>query len=177
LSSPAPAALRLFFALWPDEGTRAALADWSAVMLKACGGRRIAPDKVHATLAFLGARPAEELCTLIATAGAVDAPAFELVLDQAHYWKNHRIAWAGASTVPLALGTLSEALRAALSARGFAFDPKPFVPHVTLVRDAARPKDLPALAPIRWPVSGFCLVQSSGGRYNVLSNWPAQRSA
>ena len=164
--------LRLFFALWPGEDTRAALADWGAAMHRACGGRRIAAEKVHATLAFLGSRPADELAALTATADAVHADAFDLVLDQANYWKRQRIGWLGASTVPPALSALSEALREQLSMRGFPFDPKPFVPHVTLVREASRPKELPALAPIRWPVESFCLVQSSGGRYSVLSSWP-----
>jgi len=164
--------LRLFFALWPGDDTRDALADWSEAMHRACGGRRITADKVHATLAFLGERPADELAALAATAGLVNAPPFELVLDQARYWKQQRIAWAGASTVPAALGTLSESLRALLSERGFTFDSKPFVPHITLVRDASRPKELPSLAPIRWPVESFCLVQSSGGTYAVLSSWP-----
>ena len=141
-------------------------------MHRACGGRCIAADKVHATLAFLGSRPVEELAALTATAGAVRAEAFDLVLDQANYWKRQRIGWLGASIVPPALSALSEALREQLSMHGFAFDPKPFVPHVTLVRDASRPKELPALAPILWPVESFCLVQSSGGTYTVLSSWP-----
>jgi 2'-5' RNA ligase len=105
-------------------------------------------------------------------AGRVRGEAFELVLDQPRYWKHNRIAWAGASSVPPALSSLSDALRAELSGCGFEFDAKPFVAHVTLVRDARTPKELPVLAPVRWQVAGFALVQSSGGRYNVLESWP-----
>ncbi len=165
-------ALRLFFALWPEDETRAALADWSEGMHKACGGRRIAADKVHATLAFLGSQAPQRLPELVAAARSITAPAFVLVLDQARYWKHNRIGWAGASTVPDALSALSQDLRAALSAQGSAFDPKPFVPHVTLIRDGSRPGEVPVLPPIRWPVQSFSLVQSSGGRYDVLASWP-----
>ncbi len=169
-----PGTLRLFFALWPDETTRAALERLSEAMHRACGGRRMTADKVHATLAFLGSQPAARLPDLIAAASGVSAPGFELVLDEARYWKHNHIGWAGASRVPDAVEVLSRQLREQLSARGFGFDAKPFVPHVTLVRDGSRPQQLPAFAPIRWPVHSFSLVQSSGGRYSVLASTPLQ---
>ena len=46
--------MRLFFALWPDEGVRAELARWTRALHAACGGRTTRADKLHLTLAFLG---------------------------------------------------------------------------------------------------------------------------
>ena len=165
--------LRLFFALWPDEHTRRALAAWSEAVHAVCGGRRTPPENLHATLAFLGATDPARLPALGEAATQVDAPSFELVIDRTGYWKHNHIAWAGALTVPIAFTALVENLRAQLSVLGLQFDPKPFAPHITLARDAAR-ANAPALAPVRWPVSDFALVQSPGGQapYRVLARWP-----
>jgi len=167
----AKSSLRLFFALWPDDATRAGLAAWGAAMHAACGGRRIPAEKLHVTLAFLGATPPERFDGLAAAASRVEVPCFELVLEQPGYWKQNRIAWAGAQTIPLALGALVDKLRLELAAGGVAFDVKPFVPHVTLVRDGKRPGEVPELAPVRWPVSSFALVESRGGAYQPLNRW------
>jgi 2'-5' RNA ligase len=145
-------------------------------MHEACGGRRIRPEKLHATLAFLGDTPAGRVPALIEAAGRVAAPSFELFIDQSGYWKQSRIAWAGASATPLQLESFAEQLRARLSEAGFSTDPKPFVAHITLLRDAKRPASMPVLPPLRWPVQGFALVCSAGGRYEVLHSWGAARS-
>jgi 2'-5' RNA ligase len=169
--------LRLFFALWPDQATRRALAAWSEAVHAACGGRRTPPENLHATLAFLGFTDPARLPALAEAARQVDAPAFELVIDRTGYFKQARIAWAGALTVPIALSALVENLRAQLSLLGLQFDPKPFAPHVTLARDARRP-NVPAPASLRWKVSDFALVQSPGGQapYRVLERWPLRSS-
>jgi hypothetical protein len=39
--------------------------------------------------------------------------------------------------------------------------------HVTLLRDARAPAEMPALEPIDWPIGGFALVESTAGRYEV----------
>ena len=56
-----------------------------------------------------------------------------------------------------------------------AFDPKPFVPHVTLVRKGHSGFAMPTLQPIRWQVTGFVLVRSvmrpTGSDYLVESRW------
>lgn len=145
-------------------------------MHEACGGRRIRPDKLHATLAFLGDTPAGRVPALIAAAGRVAAPSFELLIDQTGYWKQSRIAWAGASATPPELESFAERLRAALSEAGFKADPKPFVAHITLLRDAGHPASTPSLLPLRWGVQGFALVRSAGGRYEVLHSWSPARS-
>jgi 2'-5' RNA ligase len=166
--------LRLFFALWPDEDTRRSLAQWSEAAPRACGGRRTPPENLHATLAFLGSTDPARLPALGEAAARVDAPSFELVIDRSGYWKHNHIAWAGVSAVPIALTGLVDGLRAQLSTLGIVFDPKPYAPHVTLARDAERRGALPAMPPVRWPVSAFALVQSPGGQapYRVLCTWP-----
>ena len=75
--------LRLFFALWPDSRTRAAIAALAGQVAAQTGGRATAPDNVHLTLAFLGAQPRDSVAALAAaaTAAALDASSFVLTLD------------------------------------------------------------------------------------------------
>jgi len=175
----APPGLRLFFALWPDDAVREALAGWATRLHQACGGRMTRPQSLHITLAFLGDTEAARLAELKAAAGRVAPRPFELVLDEPGYWKHNRIAWAGASQVPEALQATVAELRSALRAAGFHFDAKPFVAHVTLVRKGNAPRELPRLAPIVWRDTGFALIRSvtgpNGSDYVVEAHW--QRTA
>jgi len=173
--TPGARPLRLFFALWPDDAARGALERGAAAIQRVAGGRATRGDSLHMTLAFLGATAPERLDELRAVAGRVRAAPFELVLDETGFWKHNRIAWAGARETPAALAALSSALRAALVEARFAFDPKPFLPHVTLVRKGQPGCALPALEPVRWRVDGFVLVQSvtraGGSDYFVAGRW------
>lgn len=165
---------RLFFALWPGEGVRARLADWSRELHALCGGRVPLAQDLHLTLAFLGQVPEGRIGEVERAAGEVSATAATLLLDRPGFWKHNRIAWAGASSVPAELESLARGLREALERFRIAFDPKPFVPHVTLLREAREPRSLPALEPIRWHFDAFVLAGPSargGGRYEVIRSW------
>jgi 2'-5' RNA ligase len=167
---------RLFFALWPDDATRAALADWGRRIHRVTGGRPTRAETIHQTLVFLGDCEPARLADAAAAAGRVHPRRFELLLDQAGLWNHNRIAWAGASAVPPELDALVADLRAALAEARFAFDRKPFVPHITLVRKTRQGGALPAREPIRWPVDGFVLVRSElradGSNYAIQGRWP-----
>jgi 2'-5' RNA ligase len=165
----------LFFALWPDEGVRARLARWSSELHAVCGGRPTRPENLHVTLAFLGSVEEERVAEIERAANEVAPRAVTLVLDRPGYWKHNRIAWAGASVVPLELESMVSELRSALARSHIGFDPKGFASHVTLLRDAREPKAMPALEPIEWRIDGFALVQSMtsprGSRYEIRKSW------
>ena len=167
--------MRLFFALWPDDAVRAELARWSRELHALCGGRTTRPENLHVTLAFLGGVEEARVAEVERAAGEVAPKTVSLVLDQPGYWKQNRIAWAGASVVPPELEALVSELRGALAKSRIRFDAKSFVSHVTLLRDAREPKGIPALDPILWKVDGFALVQSvtlpRGSRYEVRRSW------
>jgi RNA 2',3'-cyclic 3'-phosphodiesterase len=170
-----PGPQRLFFALWPDAATRARLADWTTSIHDLSGGRAMRPENVHLTLAFLGSTPAAALPSVIAAAGRVAPRRFTLRVDEPGYWRHNRIAWAGVRAVPSELAALVAELRAELAAARVAFDPKPFVAHLTLVRKARPGFAVPPLAPIEWPVRGFALVRSvtatDGSTYQMAQRW------
>lgn len=167
--------MRLFFALWPDDEVRAQLAHWSRELHAACGGRPTRPENLHVTLAFLGSVDDARVGEVERTADTAGLRACTLILDRAGYWKHNRIAWAGAFTVPSELDALVAELRNSLARAPIGFDPKEFVSHVTLLREAREPKAMPVLTPIEWRLDGFALVQSvtlpRGSRYEIRKSW------
>lgn len=173
-----PDSARVFFALWPDEGTRAGLAKWGRAIHRESGGRLMQTVDLHMTLAFLGDVALERLDTLRIAVAGVAPRRFVLPIDRPGYWPRNRIAWAGANETPPVLAELVDELRAALVGASVRFDGKAFVPHVTLIRDARPGFTLPALPAIEWPVRSFALVRSTGNtspRYKVEAEWSAPR--
>ena len=171
----AVAPLRLFFALWPDDSTRARLADWTQAIHRASGGRAMRSENVHLTLAFLGSTDAALRPSIVAAASRAAPRRFTLRIDEPGYWRHNQIAWAGVHEVPPELTALVGDLRAALLGASVPFDVKPFVAHITLVRKARPGFKLPELGPIDWPVRDFVLVRSvtgpDGSTYEVVQRW------
>ena len=169
--------LRLFFALWPDPATRAAIAALARDVGRETGGRAVAPANVHLTLAFLGEQPAEMVPKLRASAAAVELSAFRLALDEVGSWRNTGIAWLGASETPDALAALHGGLARALASLGIALEARPFAPHLTLARRIATAVRRRLPQPVVWNVTSFALVVSeldrNGARYRVLATWPS----
>jgi RNA 2',3'-cyclic 3'-phosphodiesterase len=168
--------VRLFFALWPQSELQGRLAAWATQV--AGRGRAMRHENLHLTLAFLGDTEAALVPGLIALAADVRFSAIRLPLDRAGYWKHNRIIWCGAGEEPQALTALVAGLRARLTAAGVRYDPKPFVSHVTLVRNAASLPEVPAWIPLVWEARDFALVRSNragGGRvsYEVMQRFPA----
>lgn len=101
--------------------------------------RRVRPEVLHVTLAFLGA--IEDARFADVSASVRDAvggrPAFDVAIDTLGRFPPSgvpRIVWLGVGAGAAELIALSEAVRRQLGARGVSFDPKPFRPHVTLAR-------------------------------------------
>jgi 2'-5' RNA ligase len=178
---PAREIHNLFFALWPDEATRARIAAAADRLRReqAPQGRWIRPERYHLTLEFLGehaAFPAALAERAAAAAGEVQAEAFALDLDVAGSFANAKIpCWFGCRTPPPGLLRLHERLRAALAAHGCRVARAPLVPHVTILRDADRRLQAELPAPLRWAVGEFVLVDSRTqpfAPYRVLGRWP-----
>lgn len=168
--------VRLFFALWPPSALQAKFAAWARQV--AGRGRAMRQENLHLTLAFLGDTNAALLPDLLALAADVCFAPIRLPLDRVGYWKHNRIIWCGAGEEPDALTALVGDLRARLDAAGIRYDPKPFVSHITLVRNAAGLPAAPAWIPLVWEAGDFALVSSARveGRvtYQVLRRFPAQ---
>ncbi|GAB2848745.1 RNA 2',3'-cyclic phosphodiesterase [Pseudoduganella ginsengisoli] len=155
--SPTAAKRKLFFALWPDPGARAALAG----LLPLVQGRHIPPAKLHLTLAFLGQQEEARLPMLLSILKRLSVPPMRLQIDCFGYFARPRIAWAGMAQPPQALLGMQEQLMAELAAAGF--DPAThgaFKPHITLAREAKQAPGDAGFAPVRWDVPQVALVES-----------------
>jgi len=168
---------RVFFALWSDDAERRALAAWQGALQALCGGRRMRPDTLHATLVFLGEVATDRLEALSLAAEEVSAEGFDLCFDQARYWGHNHILYAAPGAVPQQLAQLVHELEESMRRHRFAFDRRVYQPHVTLLRNARwRDEALPEMPPVHWRMSDFVLLQSEPhngeAHYRVLARFP-----
>ena len=174
---------RVFFALWPDKAALERVDRVGKQLHAMGGGRRMRPEGLHVTLAFIGEVPDERIAVLRQAAGRVAAPAFSLRLDQVDCWRPKRIAWLGCSEPPMQLMTLVGQLYERLAEAGLPLDSGDFTAHVTLLRNVhcARCTPLPEFEPIHWPVTEFVLAESTltpeGAHYGVIGRWPLPDAA
>ncbi len=166
---------RLFFALWPDEPLREALACAVRKAVRGSGGRPVAPSNLHLTLAFLGSVPQGQVAGLedAARAAGLQGPgAIEVRLDRLEHWAGPRVLCAVPSELPAAAAELARALQERLCAGGFSPDIKPFRPHVTVARKVTHPSRSLQMQPVSWRFDSFALIESrtleSGPVYSVV---------
>jgi 2'-5' RNA ligase len=168
------ASSRLFFALWPDDETRQALAGLSqSIETKGC--KWMQPHNLHVTLVFLGQVDQDIEASIKQSASALAIPPFELSFDSLSYWSRSKILCLTCQQpVPETATTLATALTAAAENCGLQTDTRPYTPHITLARHA---RYLPnaQIEPITWRAEAFCLVKScsepDGVNYKVIQQW------
>jgi 2'-5' RNA ligase len=164
---------RVFFALWPDDATRSALSRATRAAVGASGGRPIAKNNLHLTIAFLG----EVTAAALERARAVPPVAvggFDLTLDTLGLWPDTRLLWLASHEVPQPLDRLEELLWDGLAASGFPPERRVFRPHLTLARRARAVEA--EIEPVVWHVAELALVESfpieRNVHYEVLQTWP-----
>jgi len=175
--SPAAASMvRCFVALQPDA---AALEELDRLAreqnTRFAKARRMRRENLHLTLAFIGALPREIAQRVAARLAAEPAGAFDWELDAIGAFGGARVLWAGGTSA--ALHALAERSRRVLDELAVRYDRKPFVAHVTLLRnvprEAARLAAGPIEPPIRWHAGAPVLLQSTtdanGTRYTPLA--------
>ena len=169
---------RVYFALWPDAGVRAALAQAAQIMHGVMHGWKAREESLHLTLAFVGDTEVENLPRLMAPPAGVFTPAFLLTLDDWGCWARSGIGWAAPGRIPESLRDLAANLEGWLRGAGFELEHRAFTPHVTLVRKAQCAPLPDAMVPIAWQVDEFSLIRSElapgGSRYRVLRTWPLE---
>lgn len=175
---------RLFFALRPDAATVARIEAARDRLRAEQGllGQPLKTEDLHITLHHLGdfVRFPQELADkAIAAAATVNAPAFEITLDQAMSFTRRTaksqpcVLLAGGDGLG-ALKAFHGELSVALKAAGL-YRYASFTPHLTLLYDAIA-VEKQAVEPISWMASEFVLVNSLLGKTEqvVLGRWPLQ---
>jgi 2'-5' RNA ligase len=164
---------RLFFAVWPDAAGAASLAALAAQLAEEAGGKPMPEAKIHLTLAFLGSIDEAARASAMEAARTMSGAPFEFRVDRTGSFRRARVAWAGVSQPSRELLGLQSALEAGLRTRGLALEERPYVPHVTLVRNCTRAIAGVPIPPVAWRVDAFTLVRSETGtgRYVVEERW------
>jgi len=136
--------LRLFCALRLPRAAAEALAAWQAREL--CGGRLVAPEHLHATLAFLGSRPAGELPEIASALREAAAGTGGLSFPLRGYRETRSVGMLTFGDEGGRATALAERLHGALEELGvYRREVRPWLPHVTVLRFKERPRLRPAL--------------------------------
>jgi len=148
----AGATRRLFFALWPDAATRAAI-EARRDALGALSKRVVPAANFHVTLVFLGDQPAERLASIEDDAERIRprCRGFALRMDRFGWFARARVAWLGGQP-PAPGAALAGELHRGLSALGLAPEA-----GAATSRSAGLGRDLirPGRIGPRSPLSGF----------------------
>jgi 2'-5' RNA ligase len=181
--------MRAFLAIDLPENIRAALGRQQAAFRAACPDARwTRPEGIHLTLKFLGEISDEQVRRVTEALGnfapldvfSVNIRGFGFFPDA----RRPRVFWAGVQAPP-GLGQLAGQVEGAMEKLGFAREPRPYTPHLTLARFQT-PRPQPALQALIEPlgeislgefeVSGFFLFESKlsphGAEYRKLARFP-----
>ena len=90
-----PKDVRLFFALWPNADTRAALQQAAQSIEIHSPARRVPLANLHLTLHFVGNVYFDEMDCMRAQAARVRASGFRLRIDCQGFFDKARVAWLG----------------------------------------------------------------------------------
>jgi 2'-5' RNA ligase len=173
--SHGPRPRRLFFALWPEAELQQELNKLAGEVLGPGNGRRVVPENIHLTLAFLGSVTEAVQACYERAATEVHGARFTFTLDRLGCFRRTGVLWAGAAPAPEPLVSLVQALHRALAGCGYTPENRAFQAHVTIARKV-RPCPVEApLPPMLWSVNRFSLVQShthaDGARYEIVRTW------
>jgi RNA 2',3'-cyclic 3'-phosphodiesterase len=165
--------LRLFCALRLPEDVLGGLELWQHEQLS---GRVVPRDNLHATLAFLGSRPATDLPAI--TAALVDACGGigEIELSVRRYRETRSVGMLVFDDRTNEAGRLAKRLFDGLEALGvYEREKRPWLPHVTVLRFRTPPKldppvpDLGTFGPSDAAVY-MSALRPSGAQYDVLES-------
>lgn len=164
--------LRLFLALQVPDPTLDVLERWRDEQL--AGGRALARDALHVTLAFLGSRPARELAAIVDVLREAAAGSGTPVLEPAAWRETRSVGMVVLRDHGSEAAALAGRVHEGLAGLGV-YEPetRPWLPHVTMLRFRQRPRLAPPLPETGTFVpSGAAAYLSrlhpSGARYEVL---------
>ena len=169
--------LRLFLALRLPNRILDQLVDWQQHELgNVSKARLVSRENLHATLAFLGHRPADEVDRIVGAlrdaAGAAEQPLFSL----RGYRETRSVGMLTFDDEGERAGALARDLHTRLEALGV-YEPerRRWLPHVTVLRFRERPRlrtDLPALEPFAPSDAAAYLsrLRPGGAQYEVLES-------
>ncbi len=149
--------MRLFIAIEPDDAARRTLTAFREELRKRVSGRFVRDEQLHLTLLFLGEMPEKSLpgiCETLtdATTAHTHIP---LSLGLPDVFRAGIYVHVNGDLEPL-----HRTLTKAMLPHGIEPDKRPFLPHITIAREAKAPDSWPALSPIAWNCGEIILYES-----------------
>lgn len=169
--------MRVFFALWPDADSQRHWQQALTAPLQFFPGRRLPPENLHLTLAFLGETAADRIPALIRLGDDLPTAAIDLRFDHLECWPQAGVAVMRASQIPAALRRLHGQMHSGLQQLGWPQEKQKFKPHITLAREVrVRAPQLPLWPVLEWQAPTLALLRSrlqpQGAQYALLHSWP-----
>nr|WP_275299073.1 RNA 2',3'-cyclic phosphodiesterase [Halomonas kenyensis] len=164
----------MFLALMPPPELRERLGSLADAAHARCGGRRMPDESLHLTLAFLGEVEPAKATELAAWVQDLAIQPGEWRPDSWGSFRRPGIIWIGGQEPDLALERLQGKVWDTLEPLGLGPAPARFIPHVTLLRRAARLclEELPQVK-LTWPYQRIELIHSitdeNGACYRSLA--------
>ena len=166
--------IRLFFALWPNEGVRKKISS-CVKLLPAHRGRGVPRYNWHMTLHFIGNTTFAQKDCLHDQAKKVNAKPFDLRIDRVGYFKKPKVFWLGCQQPPRALVDLQKNLGGLITECEYQPETRPYSPHITVARKVSEKPEMTSFGSIDWHIDRFVLIESvsepNGVRYRVLEDY------
>jgi 2'-5' RNA ligase len=169
--------LRLFCALTLPDAVLDRLVEWQARELSSAGERIVPRRNLHATVAFLGSRPAAEAASVAAELGEAAAAAGPIELRELRYRETRSVGMlvfddVGGHAGRFALDVFERLERLGVYER----ERRPWLPHVTVLRFRRPPRLRPPLpGPGEVSPSGAAvyhsLLRPGGAQYDILESF------
>ncbi len=178
MSSPASVAgrerPRLFVAFPLPRDTVVRLAEWQG---RLTGARTVPPGNLHVTLAFLGARPAEELDAISDALQEAAARAKRPLLTPVRYRETRSVGMVVCDDDEGRATRIAEDVFERLEQLGvYERERRRWLPHITVLRFRERPRldpTIPDLGPVRLSEAAVyhSVLRPSGAQYQVLESF------
>jgi 2'-5' RNA ligase len=179
-------AVRLFFAIFPDAGTAARIAQLREELRLELGlqGKPLATGRLHATLHHVGdysGLPQDIVARACNVAPTVAMPPFTVAFDGVESFRGrpgHRPFVLHGCDGVVGLMMLQQRLGLAMAKAGLGRSAPHYTPHVTLLYGDRLVADRP-VDTVSWAVREFVLVHSLLGRscYRPLARFPLSAQA
>jgi RNA 2',3'-cyclic 3'-phosphodiesterase len=166
---------RLFCGLRLPDQALDTLSDWQSEHVE--GGRPVARDHLHVTLAFLGHRPVDELESILDALREAAAAAGPIRLVPERYRETRSVGMLVLSDLGGGATRLAEDLQGRLERLGvYERENRPWLPHLTVFRFRERPRlqsplpDLGEVSPSD-AAAYHSVLRSSGAQYFVVESF------
>jgi 2'-5' RNA ligase len=169
--------LRLFIALPLPAPALSALVRWQSETLGSVRGVRIVPrENLHVTVAFLGARPADDVAPIVEAMRKCAVDAGTLVLTPTGYRETRSVGMVVLDDDGRRATRLAGKLFRRLERMGvYERERRQWLPHITVLRFRERPRlalELPALGPVSPSEVALyhSVLRRDGAQYEIVES-------